>query len=323
MPASEPDSDSSGGITTSSAGSASSDVEAALDREAREHADDAGERPARHRLAHDAAQDGRCVRQPTTRHDAAHERAQRRRAPASRRASSTQRGREEQARQRHRVGRGGDDGRGDVVEVPLVAHARARRRATVMHQHDDDRDDPADHRDDDEVGDRDRVLDTERDREALGDDREQERERPSTARPPTRGSGRRACRCATISRNVPVCTAVPSRLPSAPKTLPRMPTAAGTRIIRPGSSSRVPVMEPSVRPAMRPVPVEIRSATKPARTPEGPRGRARRSAHRRGAGSAALGDWEVRSPLSSRSGPGGSGAADTTANRTMSGSTCE
>ena len=50
------------------------------------------------------------------------------------------------------------------------------------------------------------------------------------------------------SRNVPAWTAVPSRLPSAPKTLPRMPIAAGTRIMRPGSFSRVPVIEPSVRP---------------------------------------------------------------------------
>ncbi len=69
-------------------------------------------------------------------------------------------------------------------------------------------------------------------------------------------------------RKVPVCTAVPSRLPSAPNTLPRMPMAAGTRTRRPGRDSSVPVMEPSVSPARRSPPELMSSATKPARTPE-------------------------------------------------------
>ena len=40
-------------------------------------------------------------------------------------------------------------------------------------------------------------------------------------------------------RNVPVWIDVPSRLPRAPKMLPRMPMAAGTSTSSPGSSSRV------------------------------------------------------------------------------------
>ncbi len=68
-------------------------------------------------------------------------------------------------------------------------------------------------------------------------------------------------------RNVPVCTAVPRRLPSAPNTLPRMPIAAGTSTSRPGRACRVPVMEPRVSPARRSPPELSRSATKPARTP--------------------------------------------------------
>ena len=52
-------------------------------------------------------------------------------------------------------------------------------------------------------------------------------------------------------RKVPVWTAVPRRLPSAPNTLPRMPIAAGTRTSRPGRAARVPVIEPSVSPAIR------------------------------------------------------------------------
>ena len=71
------------------------------------------------------------------------------------------------------------------------------------------------------------------------------------------------------TRNVPAWIAVPRRLPSAPKTLPRMPMAAGTSTRRPGSASRVPVMAPSVRPARRSPPDERRSATNPAPTPLG------------------------------------------------------
>ncbi len=85
-----------------------------------------------------------------------------------------QRGREEQARQRHRVGGRGDDGGGDVVEVPLVAHAEGGDRERDSTD-DRDRDQPAHNRDHDEIGERDRVRDIERDREALGHDREQKR----------------------------------------------------------------------------------------------------------------------------------------------------
>ena len=62
----------------------------------------------------------RCVRQPATRHtrhnDGAEDR-EHRRDPVH----LDERGREEQARQRHRVGGRGHDRRGDVVEVPVVA----------------------------------------------------------------------------------------------------------------------------------------------------------------------------------------------------------
>jgi hypothetical protein len=45
--------------------------------------------------------------------------------------------------------------------------------------------------------------------------------------------------------------------------LPRMPMAAGTMTIRPGSASRVPVMDPNAIPAARlPMPATS-SATKP------------------------------------------------------------
>ncbi len=69
------------------------------------------------------------------------------------------------------------------------------------------------------------------------------------------------------SWKVPVWIAVLSRLPIAPNTFPRMPIAAGTSTSRPGSASRVPVIEPRVNPARRSPPELIRSATKPARTP--------------------------------------------------------
>ena len=51
-----------------------------------------------------------------------------------------------------------------------------------------------------------------------------------------------------MKRSVPVCTAVPSLLPRAPKTVPRMPMAAGTSTSRPGSSSRVELIAPRVKP---------------------------------------------------------------------------
>src|SRR5438552_17434 len=79
--------------------------------------------------------------------------------------------------------------------------------------------------------------------------------------------------------NVPVWMAVPRRLPRAPKTLPRMPMAAGTRTSRPGSSLRVWVMAPRVSPASRSPPEETSRAARPCRTlaasePSRPRSRA-------------------------------------------------
>ena len=71
---------------------------------------------------------------------------------------------------------------------------------------------------------------------------------------------------------------MPSRLPSAPKTLPRMPMAAGTSTTRPGSRLRVLLIDAKVTPVTRSPPEEIRSATKPARTPAES---ARRSATKR------------------------------------------
>ncbi len=62
---------------------------------------------------------------------------------------------------------------------------------------------------------------------------------------------------------VPMCIAVPRRLPSAPNMLPLIPMAGGIRIIRPGSSSRVLVMKPSVAPASRSPREEIIRATRP------------------------------------------------------------
>ena len=60
---------------------------------------------------------------------------------------------------------------------------------------------------------------------------------------------------------------VPSRLPSAPKMLPRMPMAAGTSTSRPGRASSVPVMAPRVSPARRSPPEETSSAASACRNP--------------------------------------------------------
>jgi len=65
------------------------------------------------------------------------------------------------------------------------------------------------------------------------------------------------------SSNVPTCMDVPRRLPNAPNMFPLIPMAAGIRIIRPGSSSRVSVMKPSVTPAMMSPRDEISRAVNP------------------------------------------------------------
>ena len=55
-----------------------------------------------------------------------------------------------------------------------------------------------------------------------------------------------------VRRKVPVWMAVPRRLPSAPKMLPRRAMAAGTSSSRPGSLSRAPVAEARISPAAMP-----------------------------------------------------------------------
>ena len=168
-------------------------------------------------------------------------------------------GGEEQRRERDHVAGRGDDRRGHVVEVPVAADPDLGDEHGDPH-HDQRRQEPADHRDHHEVGDRDRVLDPERDADRLGQER-RARTTPTATSTTTRpGSGRRACCAGVDMRNVPVCTAVPRRLPRAPNTLPRMPMAAGTRTRRPGRLSRVPVIEPSVSPATRSPPELRRSA---------------------------------------------------------------
>src|SRR4051812_24940477 len=78
---------------------------------------------------------------------------------------------------------------------------------------------------------------------------------------------------------------VPSRLPSAPKMLPRMPMAAGTSTNKPGSLSSVWVILPSVSPATRSPNDDTSSASNPwraastsSRTTRGSRVKKRRSA---------------------------------------------
>ena len=97
-------------------------------------------------------------------------------------------------------------------------------------------------------------------------------------------------------RNVPAWIEVPRRLPERAEDVAPHADRGGHEHEQAGKRSSVPVMEPSVRPATRSLPDEIRSAMKPARTPDEVRSaRARRSAHRRGAGRADIGYWEVRS----------------------------
>ena len=64
---------------------------------------------------------------------------------------------------------------------------------------------------------------------------------------------------------MPAATPVPKRAPIAPKIVPRMPTEAGMSTRRPGSFSRVPVIEPRTSPATNPAQVLRTSATEPCR----------------------------------------------------------
>ena len=91
----------------------------------------------------------------------------------------------------------------------------------------------------------------------------------------------------TVSRrrdswNVPVWIAVPRRLPSAPNTLPRMPMAAGTSTRRPGSASRVPVIEPRVSPARRSPPELMQERDEARSDPGGVRAQQRAKARNDG-----------------------------------------
>ena len=72
---------------------------------------------------------------------------------------------------------------------------------------------------------------------------------------PTTPSGRRP------RRKVPAWTAVPRRLPMAPKTFPRRAIAPGTSSSSPGSSLRVSPAEASTRPPTDAARTPIRSAT--------------------------------------------------------------
>ena len=199
-----------------------------------------------------------------------------------------------------------------------------RRDRDGEHEHDDRREDRADHRHDHEVDDRDRVgrrrtrpTSTFASTASTADDRQRR------ARSPRPCSGRPACRSARDRRNVPAWIWVPRRLPSAPKTLPRMPIAAGTSTIRPGqplegvgdraereAGDEVAARGDQERDEARADPGEVRSA------------RARRSAHRHGAGTRALGNWEVRSAwcLSPEVLRGGQGTAKQTLPRLPRGS---
>ena len=101
-------------------------LEALLDGEAGDDVDGAGEHQHRERLARDAAQD----RQP--RPEARDQRDHRRRSRTARATIGVTHGMpdevggEEQRRQRDHVAGGGDDRRGDVVEVPVAPHAELR-----------------------------------------------------------------------------------------------------------------------------------------------------------------------------------------------------
>ena len=294
-----PESSRNGGISTSSAGKRDERVDPLLDRDARDDVD--GRRRATS-TGTDSCTMRRSIGQARPqRRDERDDRRRARtapRAPAVTPCDADQVGREEQARQRDHVAGGGDDRRGDVVEVPDATHAE-RRDADGDHEHDD----RGQHRRPRPRRRRSRRPRScrstpEADRDRLGEDREDATTPTTTARPTPRGSGRRRCRRAARAGTCRRGSTVPSRLPSAPKTLPRMPIAAGTRTRRPGSRSSVPVIEPRVRPARRSPAEEHRSATKPARTPAGSARTSARNRRTRRGGRSTVSDSEARSSRS-------------------------
>ena len=155
IPASEPDSESSGGITMSSAGSRESELEPGLDGQAGEGAHRAGDDEERQRLPHDPPQQRQVRPQRDRRASTTPPTAQRTARIAGSDAGDVahEEGREEEARQRDDVAGGGDDRDAHVVDVPLAPHAERGDRHRDA-EDDRRRDQGADHRDDDEVGDR-------------------------------------------------------------------------------------------------------------------------------------------------------------------------
>ena len=189
-----------------------------------------------------------------------------------------------------------------AVTIGAVTLSRSQLRRTpscATHhgdpQHHDRRQEAADHRDHDEVGDRDGVLEPEADRDGLGQDREHERHRQRHRDRRREVLADDACRAGADIRNVPVWIAVPRRLPSAPNTLPRMPMAAGTRTSRPGRASRVPVIAPRVSPASRSPPELSRSAYEARSDPDGVRAQQRAEAREDGSPRLQHGYSEARS----------------------------
>ena len=67
------------------------------------------------------------------------------------------------------------------------------------------------------------------------------------------------------SSNTPAALAVPNRAPIAPKIVPRMPVAAGSRMYSEGSSLSVAWIDEVVMPAISAASVLTTSATKPWR----------------------------------------------------------
>ncbi len=76
---------------------------------------------------------------------------------------------------------------------------------------------------------------------------------------------RTPCR-SRVGSNRPAWMLVPSRAPMAPKIVPRMPFAAGMRMMRPGRARSVLLIELRVTPATSAAPVLTSSATKPCRS---------------------------------------------------------
>ena len=102
-----------------------------------------------------------------------------------------------------------------------LRRTRARRDRDGDRHHDDRREEPADHRDHDEVGDRDRVLEAEAHRDRLGEDREHERDRQRQRDRRRQVLADDGVGPGATCWKVPVWIAVPSRLPERPEHVAR------------------------------------------------------------------------------------------------------